>query len=130
MIDKDKISRGPVEYEPPTADEYDHFFGRFTDKSGEVILSCGGMEKMEWGESFAGKTPSESDASLIAEAFNVFTETGMTPRELALVVKWAKEYIEADECYESAMDSRDPFAADRSIEMMHAAKAELKAALA
>ncbi len=93
-IDKDKISRGPVEWFYPKGWDDDWYQGPLPE------LRCVGPCPviMEFGNSeqyypIQGIEPSEADRLLIAEAFNVFTETGMTPRELWEVVKLAKDVM-------------------------------------
>ena len=107
MIDKAKISKGPVGYVPDTA-----------------LVMCGKdrIADLRVADHLA---INRTHGYFIAEAFKTFTETGMTPAELGKVYKLAKALHYAQSLWNTAMDSRDPDAADRADTEIAKAQGEL-----
>lgn len=111
MIDKTNITQG--NRWRATTDEHGYY-----DVEDETRQTIGVIE-----------ISSREDAHLIAEAFNAFTETGMTPRELGDVYRLAKAWHDAQSFWNDAMDSRDPDEADRADAAIAKTQGELFAAM-
>lgn len=110
-MDKSKISKGQVVYIPDTA-----LVACGTNRIADLLLA----------DHIA---VNHAHGHLIAEAFNTFTETSMTPAELGKVYKLAKAWHEAQSLWNTAMDDRNPDMADAADAEIAHTQGELFAAM-